>query len=858
MTDFIQDGTSLPIGKTDARPLTGLAGEHITSAEWNTVMQALYDTRGKIQLSPGYINVKAFGAVGDGVADDWAAFNAAIESLPIDNKAANTIYVPPGIYRLSRPLHIKRVLRLSGAVGPSATTSGYAGASVLRFDAGIHGVIVHRTTTSPDGGSGEGAVIEHLLITTPSKSGRTHGLTMRAQAFAYRVSVEGFSGDGFHIVAASDMNAPRDFNTAWAAGTVYKEGDFVTNDGSKRYTCLTAGTSAGSGGPTGTGSSISDNTCVWKYVSGCFANLWSMDRCSAVSNGCHGLFVEGDNVNAGTNTGFNAVLNGRWGILDNSFLGNSHSSGHAATNNWGGPRNQVPTGVAAWAPATAYIAGQYVTNGGLGYVCTVAGTSAGSGGPSGTATSGIVDGVGTLRWGYRSIIWRPSAAYAEGEYTVNDSGKTYLCVTAGTSAGSGGPTGTGTSNKTDNTAVWRYVPVIPGPYGANLDEYGVSSGNFNAYNVFLGCYSEQDQAPSNVNASSFVLGGLHAAGLAGGAGGLFGDSLGAYGSSVFTESLRCRLTNINDSTYAIRQLIMGDQLGGGRFFTFRPSDGSADLVFQDQNIFNTKFYSFGAVSLPAYQGCGVAQQYNKIGTRRTPIGQFAVASTYGIFLGTTRVTSLPALPTDGVWGQGIFQNYYAGDVIFNSAVAAGGTAGWVCTASGTTGTYTEGKTATTDGTSTVVLNSATTILDLGNYLTINGVPGYRLDAFGTTGGVEDRTKLVLNTTIAAAGPGLTVGYSAPTFAEFGKVSGGAGDSTGTPGNATLNTQKGRSAIAAGAAAVTITNSRVTSSSIVTAVLQTSDGTLTQLLRVVPGSGSFVITGNANATGNVNVGWFIEE
>lgn len=53
---------------------------------------------------------------------------------------------------------------------------------------------------------------------------------------------------------------------AWAAATAYVVGDEVTNDSGKRYICDTAGTSAGSGGPTGTGANIADNTAQWDYV----------------------------------------------------------------------------------------------------------------------------------------------------------------------------------------------------------------------------------------------------------------------------------------------------------------------------------------------------------------------------------------------------------------------------------------------------------------------------------------------------------------------------------------------------------------------------------------------------------------
>lgn len=55
--------------------------------------------------------------------------------------------------------------------------------------------------------------------------------------------------------------------TAWAATTGYTttNPDFVTNDSGKLYECITSGTSAGSGGPTGTGSNITDGTTHWQY-----------------------------------------------------------------------------------------------------------------------------------------------------------------------------------------------------------------------------------------------------------------------------------------------------------------------------------------------------------------------------------------------------------------------------------------------------------------------------------------------------------------------------------------------------------------------------------------------------------------
>jgi uncharacterized phage protein gp47/JayE len=53
--------------------------------------------------------------------------------------------------------------------------------------------------------------------------------------------------------------------TAWMALTAYVIGDRVTN-ASRAYVCTDAGTSAASGGPTTTGSAITDSGVVWRYI----------------------------------------------------------------------------------------------------------------------------------------------------------------------------------------------------------------------------------------------------------------------------------------------------------------------------------------------------------------------------------------------------------------------------------------------------------------------------------------------------------------------------------------------------------------------------------------------------------------
>lgn len=79
--------------------------------------------------------------------------------------------------------------------------------------------------------------------------------------------------------------------------------------------------------------------------------------------------------------------------------------------------------------------------------------------------------------------------------------------------------------------------------------------------------------------------------------------------------------------------------------------------------------------------------------------------------------------------------------------------------------------------------------------------------------------------------------------------------TGTTGNQTINKPSGTVNIAAAGTTVTVTNSLVTASSIVMAILRTNDTTAT-IKNVVPASGSFVVNLGAAATAEVSVGFMV--
>lgn len=78
---------------------------------------------------------------------------------------------------------------------------------------------------------------------------------------------------------------------------------------------------------------------------------------------------------------------------------------------------------------------------------------------------------------------------------------------------------------------------------------------------------------------------------------------------------------------------------------------------------------------------------------------------------------------------------------------------------------------------------------------------------------------------------------------------------GTTGNQTINKTSGTVNIAAAGTSITVTNSLVTTSSIVFATIRTNDATAV-IKNVVPAAGSFTINLNAAATAETSIGFFV--
>lgn len=419
-------------------------------------------------------NVKDYGAVGDGVTDDSAAIQACFDaSIGSDFAVGRKIFFPKGKYKLGTTLYVRRHLNIVGE-----TAGGFFTAVQLLPAKNISAIQVdfENLVTAPERRGGS-SIIENIKIVY------TAGSTVWQKSTAYSLGALVVSQPGYSDYAgqAADPKVSNFYvmecTTAGTSGTSTPNWDATTP--------LTNGQGSLSFAE---GATISDGGVTWTvrvlagvrmhagaflknvWVEGCAGNgflvaasvgwnpysnvnNFDIDICQASSNGLHGLFVQGSDANAGNIRNFLAIENRRWGLYDHSFLGNSYIGCNASTN---GDRRGITS----------------ITRNSAGTVTVVM-----------QKEHGLVVGQPIRQWN------DPDVNFPRNEHTVvavpDDFTFTYT---------QGGPATTGLTT----------IEFLIG--GGAYKAY-----DYNAANVFVGCYSEGDQYPSEITSPSVVTGGLHAA-----------------------------------------------------------------------------------------------------------------------------------------------------------------------------------------------------------------------------------------------------------------------------------------------------------------------------------------------------------
>ena len=250
---------------TNGAKITVAAGKTLTvdgslEADGRQIF-SLANSASKVDLYGANISTitpEMFGAKGDSVTDDYAAIQAAINSVqrlqnPFGSGGGGKLVelkFQPKTYYLSQQLTTKTPLRISGTL---IDYRGYG--SFLKFAPGVGGIYFQ--TNDPNGNLADDSIIENIALygarTDATYRVARSGIRTNTRIIGKHVFVDCFEGNGWSI--------------------------------------------EGYGG--------SQN-----------ANLWTLTDCCGWDNNGSGLYVVGNDANAGISTGFNGTQNSRFAVED--------------------------------------------------------------------------------------------------------------------------------------------------------------------------------------------------------------------------------------------------------------------------------------------------------------------------------------------------------------------------------------------------------------------------------------------------------------------------------------------------------------------------------------------------------------
>lgn len=233
----------------------------------------------------GAFNVVSFGAVGDGITDDYPAVNACIDALPVNGGIIFFPQTTSNEWVLSQSLNFRRKVHLYGIVS-HGTAAGPGTTLLLPTDTA--GIFINSSNTSlyttvatdPLLPGAVGSLVERIKFLSSGGSGNFDGVVVRATCEINKVQARGFPRNGIRVHA--DI---------------------------------------------GGGADLEGN-----------ANGFILDGCGVILNGADGLYVNGNDANVGLITKLFAQLSGGWGVTDTSLIGNTYI-GTDFTGNGSGPFN---------------------------------------------------------------------------------------------------------------------------------------------------------------------------------------------------------------------------------------------------------------------------------------------------------------------------------------------------------------------------------------------------------------------------------------------------------------------------------------------------------------------------------------
>jgi hypothetical protein len=223
---------NIPVGTDRIRASNG--ADYVYDAAVDSAYVAAHPLSAKITLNGRgfrlatdgpWINILHLqGNTVPGTTDFVAAVNAAVAMVSAGNEhnlpGGPTIWFPPGVYRFSGAINLKKQVILCGG------SNGMAGAgqsTSLHFAAGVHGIIInHPQTDNGDtivafGGQAGGTILRNLDL-YGAKNGVTydgsHGIYAKSRCILENTSARNFGGHGLYIAGDGNIAVPATYGNA--------------------------------------------------------------------------------------------------------------------------------------------------------------------------------------------------------------------------------------------------------------------------------------------------------------------------------------------------------------------------------------------------------------------------------------------------------------------------------------------------------------------------------------------------------------------------------------------------------------------------------------------------------------------
>lgn len=600
----------------------------------------------KLYVQPGddgWYNFKAMNPARDGVTNDAPKLNKLLAIRP--NGGFDPVYhpnwvpgpqifIPIGTYYMDAGPWGFQLKATTHLLGEGTAPNNDFRHTTLKFPQDVVGLMVNHIDTFENQtedaktGGAIASIIEGITFISNAGLGsnpNAHGIWAKTCVHIRDVVVYGFFGHGICVTGSGAVGP------AWVSGTNYAFNNIVKNSAKVLYQCTVD--------PGGATTSVNEpnhlygeqaygDTYSWKIYNHGGPSSCSFTNVQCFFNHNCGIYIEGHDASVMMGSRIDVGANGRWGIYDDSFLGNTWIEVHSEGNGLGTRGNPAGTSSVVRISHDGIIDYYYAVH-------------------TATLAQLVATAPGTDENIWRWFRFEPSTPGGEAD--------------------------------------GQHIPWLPGqPVGTYFvgGSYWSSAtpGQGSSRNTFIGCYSELSEGFGVLGPVSLAIGGIanwhQSTSALGAAYDAVAGAMNTKSGYTVNDRFANNITIGADLAASATKFVAYNYKAAAEPSPYRWIYGSTATPAAYPNDWTLEY----GASVNVYHITGTNTTH-KMGTSRAQpqLVHFPVLALGGSTT-TRRHSTNSAKPTTGEWA--------AGDVIWNTAATPTKTAGWLVTKAGAFGSTT--------------------------------------------------------------------------------------------------------------------------------------------------------------------------